>query len=128
MAASVQVSVFQVPVFERETLLLPLAPFLVVEINICALEQTKNMRDVRIEPIDNKNNGVFSKQLERLPKVDPLKYFGSTIQAEGGCEKNVTNRIRSGWDRWREMPSVIHDKVIEIYKIAITQAIMYCVN
>lgn len=36
-AASVQVSVFQVPVFERETLFFPLAPFLVVEINICAL-------------------------------------------------------------------------------------------
>ena len=76
------------------------------------------MRDVRIETIYNTSNGVFRQQLERLPKEDPLKYFGLTLQAEGGCEKDVTNRIRSGWDRWR---------VIEIlYKIAITQAIMYC--
>ena len=31
---------------------------------------------------------------ERVPTVDSFSYLGSTIQAEGGCEKDVTNRIR----------------------------------
>ena len=28
--------------------------------------------------------------------------MGSTIQAEGGCNKYVTNRIRAGWNRWAQ--------------------------
>ncbi len=47
---------------------------------------------------------------ERVPAVDSLSYLGSTIQAEGGCEKDVKNRIRAGWNIWREMSGVICDK------------------
>ena len=68
---------------------------------------------------------------ERLPVVDSFKYLGSTLQAEGGCEKDVTSRIQSGWNRWREMSGVICDKKVlealknKIYKTAIRPAMTY---
>ena len=49
---------------------------------------------------------------KRLPTAESFNYLGSTIQAEGGCEKDVTNRIRAGWNRWREMSGVIYDKKV----------------
>ena len=68
---------------------------------------------------------------ERLPVVDSFKYLGSTLQAEGGCEKDVTSRTQSGWNRWREMSGVICDKKVpealknKIYKTAIRPAMTY---
>lgn len=38
ITTSIQVSIFKVPVFKRKALLLSLAPFFVVKINICALK------------------------------------------------------------------------------------------
>ena len=46
---------------------------------------------------------------EWLPTVDSFKQVGSTLQAEGRCEKYVTNRIRSGRTGLREMSGVIWD-------------------
>ena len=68
---------------------------------------------------------------ERLPTVDSFSYLASTIQAEGGCEKDVTNVINAGWNRWREMSGVICDKKVpevlknKIYKTAIRLAMTY---
>lgn len=42
---SLQVSVFKVPVLKGEPLLLPLAPFLVVEVNVSALEKEQSEKD-----------------------------------------------------------------------------------
>ena len=66
------------------------------------------------------------------PTVDSFNVFGSTIQAERGCEKDVTNMIRAGWNRWREMFGVVCDKKApevlkyNIYKTAIRPAMTYC--
>ena len=68
---------------------------------------------------------------ERVPIVDSFSYLGSTIQSEGGCNKDVTNRIRAGWYRWCEMSGVICDKKVpevlqnKIYKTAIRPATTY---
>ena len=62
---------------------------------------------------------------ESVPTVDSFSYSGSTLQAEGGWDKDVPNRIRTGWNRWREMSDVICDKKVpevlnnKIYKTAI---------
>ena len=65
---------------------------------------------------DNCHDKMYSLR-KRLPTVDPLSYLGSTIQAKGRCKKDVTNRIRAGWNRRREMSGVIcHKKVPEILK------------
>ena len=68
---------------------------------------------------------------ERVATVDLLIYLGSTIQAAGGCNKDVTNRIRAGWNRWREMSGVICDKKVpevlknNIYKTASGHTMTY---
>ena len=49
---------------------------------------------------------------ERVPTVDSFSYLGSAIQSEVGCEQAVTNRIKAGWNRWREMSGVICDKKV----------------
>ena len=65
---------------------------------------------------------------KRLPTADSFSYLGSTTQAEGGCEKDVTNRIRAEWNRWPDMSGVICDKKVpqvlknKIYKTAIIPA------
>lgn len=42
LCPSLQVSVFEVPVLEGEPLLLPLAPFLIVKVNVSALEEERS--------------------------------------------------------------------------------------
>lgn len=46
LCTSLEVSVFEVPVLKREALLLPLAPFLIVEVNVCSLKQAKKTLEV----------------------------------------------------------------------------------
>ena len=53
------------------------------------------------------------------------------FKAEGGCNKDVTNRIRAGWDIWRKMSGVICEKKVpevlknNINKTAIRPAMTY---
>lgn len=44
----IQISVLKVPVFKREPFLLPLAPFLIIKINICALDKGETEREKMI--------------------------------------------------------------------------------
>ena len=46
LCPSLQVSVFEVPVLEGEPLLLPLAPFLIVKVNVSALEEWQRERTI----------------------------------------------------------------------------------
>ena len=60
--------------------------------------------------------GISDLSYTNLPTVDSLNYLGSTMQAEGGCEKDVTNRIRAGRNRCGDMSGVICDKKVpEVY-------------
>ena len=82
-----------------------------------------------MRPTNNNDNMYLLR--ERVPTVDSFSYLGSTIQAAGGCNKYVTNRIRARWNRWRKMSRVIcHKKVPEvlnnkIYKTATRLARTY---
>ena len=56
------------------------------------------------------------------------KIFVISTNYHAFCEKDVTNRIRAGWNRWREMSGVICNKKVpevlknKIYKTAIRPA------
>ena len=50
--------------------------------------------------------------LTDLPSVTAFKYLGTTIDQEGGCEKEVAKRIEKAWNRWRELTGVLCDKKI----------------
>ena len=49
-------------------------------------------------------------QDEELPKVQEFKYLGSTVQQDGGCEKELKKRIQAGWNSWKRIAGVICDK------------------
>lgn len=49
LCPSLQISVFKVPVLEGEPLLLPLAPFLIVKVDVSALEEQQRRKRGRSE-------------------------------------------------------------------------------
>ena len=38
------------------------------------------------------------------------KYFGDRVSAGGGCEANITARIRCGWAKLRECGELLHGR------------------
>ena len=36
-----------------------------------------------------------------IPCINSFKYYGSTIEATGGCGADVDNILRSAWNSWR---------------------------
>ena len=51
-------------------------------------------------------------EMVNLPTVQSFRYFGSTIDREGGASKDVDNRVAKAWSKWRELSGVICDKKI----------------
>lgn len=45
-----------------------------------------------------------------LKQVDRLKYLGSVIKDDGGCEAEVQERVKAGWGKWSEVTGTIRDK------------------
>ena len=60
-----------------------------------------------------------------LPKAQDFKYFDSTVQKDGGCEKEVKKRIQAGWNSWKRITGVICDKKVheklkgELYRMVV---------
>ena len=54
-----------------------------------------------------------------------LKYLGSMFNANGEAEKDVNNRVKITWSKWRETTGVMYDRNIptklkdKVYKTAI---------
>jgi len=63
--------------------------------------------------------------------VEDFKYLGSTVQADGGSDKEVCKRIQAGWGAWRKITAIMCDKKVtdrlkgKIYKTMVRPAIMY---
>ena len=59
------------------------------------------------------------------------KYIGSVIAEEGGTEKPVRQRIKDGWQKWKEGSGVTLDKRIplklrmKIYKRVLRTLLLY---
>ena len=43
----------------------------------------------------------------KVSRVKEFKYFGSTVQESGGCEREVKKRVQAGWNGWRRVSGVI---------------------
>ena len=54
-------------------------------------------------------------QTAQLPQVTELKYLGSTLQSDGGANKEVSKRTQCGWNSWRKMSGVLCDKRIPLH-------------
>jgi len=54
-----------------------------------------------------------------------VKYLGLTVNAKGGCEEDVKNRIKAAWQKWKELSGVVCDRKMplgvkgKVYKIMI---------
>ena len=43
----------------------------------------------------------------KVPRVKEFKYLESTVQENGGCEREVKKRVQAGWNGWRKVLGVI---------------------
>ena len=66
-----------------------------------------------------------------MKTVKTFKYLGSLFDANGGAEKDVYNRVKIAWAKWRETTGVMCDRNIptklkdKVYKTAIKPAMVY---
>jgi hypothetical protein len=62
---------------------------------------------------------------------DIFRYLESMLQSEGEIDKDVSQRIRVGWVKWRQISDVLCDKKVpnklkdKFYKTIIRPAMMY---
>ena len=45
-----------------------------------------------------------------MPKVNVLKYLGSTVQDDGSEDVEVGKRISAAWHGWRKIIGVLYDR------------------
>ena len=68
---------------------------------------------------------------QTLNQVKQFRYLGSVLQDRGGCEKEVKERVKSAWQKWREVAGVVCDRrmprrlKLKIYKTVIRPVLMY---
>ena len=66
-----------------------------------------------------------------MKTVKTFKYLGSMFDANGGAEKDVNNRVKIAWSKWKETTRVMCDRNIptklkdKVYKTAIKPAMVY---
>ena len=67
----------------------------------------------------------------KVPRVKEFKYFGSTVQESGGCEREVKKRVQAGWNGWRRVSGVICDRRLparikgKVYSSVVRPAMVY---
>jgi len=49
-----------------------------------------------------------------LKQVENFKYLRSTVNAKGGCEQDVKNRIKTAWQKWKELSGVVCDRKMPV--------------
>ena len=65
-----------------------------------------------------------------MKTVKTYKYLGSMFDANGGAEKDVNNRGKIAWSKWKETTGVMCDRNIptklkdKVYKTAIKPAMV----
>ena len=45
----------------------------------------------------------------KVPRVKEFKYFGSTVQESGSCEREEKKSVQAGWNGWRKVSGIICD-------------------
>ena len=81
-------------------------------------------------PCPEKDQTIYIHEQE-VKTVKTFKYLGSMFNANGGAEKDVNNRVKIAWSKWRETTGVMCDRNIptklkdKVYKTAIKPAVVY---
>ena len=53
------------------------------------------------------NDETVKMEDTKVPRVKEFKYFGSTVQESGSCEREIKRRVQAGWNGWRKVLRVI---------------------
>ena len=68
---------------------------------------------------------------KKVPRVKEFKYLGSTVQENGGCEKEVKKRVQAEWNGWKKVSEVICDRRLparvkgKMYSSVVRPVMMY---
>ena len=77
------------------------------------------------------DNGTVKMEDTKVPRVKEFKYLRSTVQENGGCEREVKKRVQAGWNGWRRVSGVICDKRLparvkeKVYSSVVRPAMVY---
>ena len=69
--------------------------------------------------------------MEEIPETSKFKYLASTVQEDGGCDREVKRRIQAGWSNWGKGTGVMCDKRAsarlkgKLYTTVVRPAMMY---
>ncbi|KAK3534112.1 hypothetical protein QTP86_002221 [Hemibagrus guttatus] len=80
---------------------------------------------------EREGSGTVRLQGEEVKKVQEFKYFGSTVQSNGECGKEVKKRVQAGWNGWRKVSGVLCDQKIsarikgKVYRTVVRPAMLY---
>ncbi len=81
-------------------------------------------------PCPERDQTIYIQEKE-VKTVKTFKYLGSMFDANRGAEKDVNNRVKIVWSRWRETTGVMCNRNIptklkdKVYKTAIKPAMVY---
>ena len=81
-------------------------------------------------PCPERDQTIYIQEKE-VKTVKTFKYLGSMFDANGGAEKDVNNRVKIAWSKWRKTTGVMRDRNIptklkdKVYKTAIKPAMVY---
>ena len=81
-------------------------------------------------PCPEKDQTIYIQEKE-VKTVKMFKYLGLLFDANGGAEKDVNNRVKIAWSKWRETTGVMCDRNLptklkdKVYKMAIKPAMVY---
>ena len=59
---------------------------------------------------------------EPLEEVDCFKYLGSQVAANGGCERDVVNKMDEGYRAWGEPKGVLSNRGGEIEDVNVRES------
>ena len=59
---------------------------------------------------DGHEEGLLEMKGKIVKQVEEFKYVRSTMQADGGLEREITKRIQAAWGAWRKITGVMCDK------------------
>ncbi len=68
---------------------------------------------------------------DKLNTVTTLKYLGSIFDSNGGAERDISNRVKLAWMKWKQLTGVLCDKNVpiklkdKVYKTVIKPTMTY---
>ena len=65
---------------------------------------------------DNNSRSYEEIQLgdDKLNTVTTFKYLGSIFDSNGGAERDISNRVKLAWMKWKQLTGVLCDKKVPI--------------